>query len=165
MLFRSEKVILNTHAAQSADLVTQIAQAAGSQSVVVSMDVKRDFLGRHHVYTKGGKQRVSSNPIDYAKRMEQAGAGELMLTAIDREGTLSGYDLRLIETISQAVSIPLIANGGAGNLTHLREARLAGASAVAAGSMFVFHGKHRAVLITYPRYSELEALFSDSPPA
>lgn len=156
-----EKVILNTHAAQSPDLIAGIARAAGSQSVVVAIDVKRDFFGRQHVYTKGGTQRVSSDPVEYARRMEQAGAGELMLTAVDREGTRTGYDLPLIESVSRAVSIPLIANGGAGTLTHLRQAWHAGASAVAAGSMFVFHGKHDAVLITYPRYSELEELFTD----
>jgi cyclase len=92
--------------------------------------------------------------------MEQRGAGEILLTSIDRDGTQSGYDLELIRRVASAVSIPVIACGGAGALEHFREAVSEGASAVAAGSLFVFHGKHRAVLITYPDAAALSQLFA-----
>ncbi len=92
--------------------------------------------------------------------MESLGAGELIVQAVDREGSLSGYDLELIRSVAEAVSIPIIASGGAGSLRHFREAVDAGASAAAAGSYFVFHGRHRAVLITYPEYHELRETFA-----
>jgi cyclase len=91
--------------------------------------------------------------------MERLGAGEILLTAIDRDGTQSGYDLELIRLVADAVAVPVVAAGGAGSLQHFREAADAGASAVAAGSLFVFHGKYKAVLITYPEYRDLEKLF------
>jgi cyclase len=93
--------------------------------------------------------------------MEQRGAGEILLQSIDRDGTQTGYDLELVKRVAEAVSIPVVAAGGAGAMRHFREAVDAGASAAAAGSYFVFHGKHRAVLITYPEYHELRELFSD----
>ena len=91
--------------------------------------------------------------------MEQLGAGEILLNAIDRDGTREGYDLELVRRVSEAVSIPVVVAGGAGEVRHFREATEAGASALAAGSMFVFHGKHNAVLITYPEYEELDKVF------
>lgn len=155
-----EKVILNTSAFTDPDLVTSAAAAAGSSSVVVSVDVRRNWRGRYSVFTHSGKQDTKRDPVGYAREMEQRGAGEILLSSIDRDGTLGGYDLDLIESVCRSVSVPVIALGGAGSLEHFREAARRGASAVAAGSMFVFHGKHRAVLITYPNYDDLEALFS-----
>jgi cyclase len=91
--------------------------------------------------------------------MERLGAGEILLNAIDRDGTRDGYDLALVRQVSEAVSIPVVAAGGAGRLQDFRQAADAGASGLAAGSMFVFHGRHDAVLITYPDYEELRRLF------
>ena len=154
-----EKVVLNTIAATKPDLVTQSARLAGSSSVVVSIDVRRNWLGKYTVYVRGGQQALSIDPVAHARAMEAAGAGEILLNSIDRDGVMSGYDLELIRSVADAVTIPVVAAGGAGELRHFREAVDHGAAGIAAGSMFVFHGKHRAVLITYPSYNELEQLF------
>jgi imidazole glycerol-phosphate synthase subunit HisF len=154
-----EKVIINTAAADTPSLVSEAAALAGCSGVVVSMDVRRDWRGKYSVCIKSGERDLKRDPVSYAKEMERLGAGEILLNAIDRDGTMDGYDLELIRTVSEAVSVPVVASGGAGNLHHFLSAVKEGASAVAAGSMFVFHGKHRAVLITYPEYEELEKLF------
>lgn len=152
-----EKVIINTAAASDPQLISRIADTAGSQSVVASIDVKRSLLGRYSVRTRCGTDNVSDDVVAYAKQMEHAGAGELLITSIDRDGTMSGYDIQLASIIGKAVSIPVVINGGASSVQDMQDAVRAGASAVAAGSMFVFHGKHRAVLITYPDYPTLQA--------
>ncbi len=154
-----EKVVLNTSAADSPELIRSAADEAGSQSVVVSMDVKRKWNGRYTVMVESGAKDIKADPVEYAKRAEDAGAGEVYLNSIDRDGVMGGYDLKLIESVSSAVSVPVVAAGGAGVLSHFRDAVDSGATAVSAGSMFVFYGKHRAVLITYPEYRELVRLF------
>lgn len=154
-----EKVILNTVAADKPGLVSEAAALAGCSGVVVSMDVRRNWLGKYSVCVASGQRDLKRDPVAYAQEMEQLGAGEILLNAIDKDGTMEGYDLELVRRVSEAVSVPVVAVGGAGNLQHFREAVDEGASAVAAGSMFVFHGKHSAVLITYPEYEELERLF------
>ena len=155
-----EKVILNTVTAGSPRLVEQAAALAGSSSVVVSIDVRKSWSGKYSVYVRGGRQDLKRDPVTHAREMERAGAGEILLTSIDRDGLMSGYDLDLIRQVTQAVSVPVVAAGGAGELRHFREAVEQGAAAAAAGSMFVFIGKHRAVLITYPNYQQLEQLFA-----
>jgi len=154
-----EKAIINTAAIRDLDIVRQASTIAGSQSIVVAMDVRRSMMGKYQVCSQSGRHNTGLNPIDYASMVVDAGAGELIVTAIDREGTGRGYDIDLIGKVAKAVTIPVVASGGAGNLQHFRQAADAGASAVAAGSMFIFHGKHKAVLITYPDYQTLEALF------
>jgi cyclase len=154
-----EKVVLNSALADNPTLVTDVAQLAGSSSVMVSVDVKRNLFGRYSVCTRSGQRDLRRDPADYAREVERLGAGEILLTAVDRDGTQSGYDLELIRRVTDAVSIPVVAAGGAGCLQHLRDAVDQGASSVAAGSMFVFHGKHRAVLITYPEHQTLVRLF------
>lgn len=154
-----EKIILNTAAADNPGLVSQAAGLAGSSGVAVSIDVRRNWLGRYSVCVGSGARDLKREPAAYAREMEQLGAGEILLNAIDRDGTMQGYDLELVRSVCEAVSVPVVAAGGAGSLHHFREAAEAGASALAAGSMFVFHGKHNAVLITYPDYEELESLF------
>lgn len=156
-----EKVIINSHAAVEPALLSRIADSAGSQSVVASIDVKRNLFGKYTVWTHAGTAGTDNDPVQYAKRMEAAGAGEILLTSIDRDGCMGGYDLALIKAVSEAVSIPVVASGGAAVPNDFLEARNAGASAASAGSMFVFHGKHRAVLITYPPYTQLETLFAE----
>jgi len=150
-----EKIVLNTVAYTSPSLVSRAAEMAGSSGVVISMDVKRSLFGNYSVVTHCGIEDTRANPVEYAKRMETLGAGEILLNSINRDGTMEGYDLDLVEQVSNAVSIPVVAIGGAGELRHFDEAVHAGASAIGAGSMFVFHGKHRAVLITYPTYAEI----------
>jgi cyclase len=155
-----EKVIINTAIADRPELLTEAAGLGGSSGVVASMDIKRNWLGRYGVYVAGGRRDIGRDPVEYARELERLGAGELLLNSIDRDGVMQGYDLELIRRISGAVGIPVVAVGGAGRLADLPAAIQHGAAAVAAGSMFVFHGKHRAVLITYPGQEELERLFA-----
>jgi cyclase len=153
-----EKVAINTAAADHLELIRDASRLFGSQSIVVSMDVKKSRLGRYQVVVNRASRVVSHNIVEYARKARDLGAGEILLNAVDHDGTMQGFDLRLIQSIIDEIDIPVIALGGGGTNDHLREALGAGASAVAAGSMFVFHGKHRAVLITYPDPSELSTM-------
>jgi cyclase len=156
-----EKVSINTHAVEEPQFIRQAADIFGSQSIVVSIDVKKSLFGKYEVYTHGGRSNTKLDPVEHAVRMEKLGAGELFLNSIDRDGTQQGYDIDLIRKVAAAVRIPVIACGGAGTVAHFREAvKQGGASAVSAGSMFVFHGRHRAVLISYPGQDELQRAFA-----
>lgn len=150
-----EKVVLNTVAFEDPEFVRRAADAFGSSTVVVSVDVKRRLWGKAEVVTKGGAGRTGMDPVSYARRMETLGAGEIILGAVDRDGTRRGYDLPLIRDVASSLSVPLVVLGGAGSLEDLRDAVQAGASAAAAGSLFVFYGKHRAVLIQFPQDEQL----------
>lgn len=154
-----EKVVIGTAAATDADLVTEAAAIFGSQAVIVSVDVRH---GRHgyEVFVESGRRGLRSKPEEYARRAEGLGAGELLLNAIDRDGTMKGYDLDLIRRVSEAVTIPVIACGGAGERDDLPLPIRAGASAVAAGSLFVYRGRERGVLVNFPERPTLEALFT-----
>lgn len=155
-----EKVILNTSAFSNTQLVREGARYVGSQSIVVSMDVKKNVWGKYKVYVQCGTKNTNIDPVTFAQRMEQAGAGELLLNSIEKDGTFEGYNNELIELVSAAVNIPVVAIGGAATIDHFASAIRHGASAVAAGSMFVFQRPHRAVLISYPDQKELkEKLF------
>lgn len=146
-----EKVVINSQAAENPDLVSEAAADFGSQSVVISMDVKKNLWGGYEVLTHGGTRRTKCDPVSFARRMENLGAGEILLNSIDRDGTLTGYDQRLIRAVAESVEIPVIACGGARSVDDFVEAvKKSQASAVAAGAMFVFHGPHRAVLINTP---------------
>jgi imidazole glycerol-phosphate synthase subunit HisF len=156
----AEKIIINSAAIEQKDIISEASREFGSSTIVVSIDVKKDFFKRYKVYTRGGTKDTGLNPVDHAKKAEENGAGELLVNSIDRDGTMEGYDIELIRQIAGSVSVPVIACGGAGKITDFKQAVLeGGASAVAAGSFFVFHGKRRAVLITYPSYPEISALF------
>lgn len=154
-----EKVVLDTIVSINPDLIKQAADIAGSSSVVVCMDVKYKLFGKASVFNHAGTKDTKEDPVQFAKKMQDLGAGELIFNSIDRDGQQNGYDLNLIEKIAKSIDIPLVALGGASTLDDFRNAVDHGASAVAAGSMFVFHGKHKAVLITYPEYKKLESLF------
>jgi len=145
-----EKVVLNTAIHESPALVRAASNEFGAQAVVGSIDITRNWLRGEHVRTCSGRRPTKHKPEDWAKHCEEIGCGELLLTSIDRDGTMLGYDTDLIGRVAAVVTIPVIALGGAGSAEHLRAALAAGASAVAAGSMFVFHGPRRAVLINYP---------------
>jgi cyclase len=150
-----EKVSINTAAFENPRLIEDAARAFGSQSIVAGIDVKKSFLGKYVVVSHGGDKKQAVDVVTWAKSVERAGAGEILLNAVDRDGTQAGYDLELVRQVTTAVRIPVIACGGAGKVQHFADAIGTGASAVAAGSMFVFHGPHRAVLITYPERKEL----------
>lgn len=155
-----EKVVLSSAALANPALISQAANEFGAQSVVVSIDVALRGLchRRQVVHGRGGTQVTRLDPVEHARAMVAAGAGEIILTCIDRDGGMSGYDLALLRTVAASVAIPVVALGGAGCLQDLSNAAAAGAAGVAAGSMFVFHGPHRAVLITYPDRTSLEVL-------
>jgi cyclase len=135
----ADKVAINSAAAETPELIGEIAQRFGSQCVVVSIDARRDSRGAYEVFTRSGTRPTGLGPVELAERAERLGAGEILLTSIDRDGTMKGYDLELIELVSRAVTIPVIASGGAGCYQDMLEAiREGGASAVAAAAMFHF---------------------------
>ncbi len=155
-----EKVILNTSAFENESLIGEASRVYGSQSVVVSIDVKKDFFGNYHIYTANGKVKQKIELIQALKKFQELGAGEIMINSIDREGTMNGYDLKLVNDVCKNLKIPVVASGGAGKIEHFVEAINAGASGVAAGSMFVYQGVHRAVLISYIKSEELDNYFN-----
>lgn len=155
-----EKICLQTAVLDNLPFITSLAERFGSQSITVSIDLKKNWLGKtylHHAST--GKLLKEDSWLENLKKMVHAGAGEVLLNSVDKDGTMSGPALDLIQQASDAIDVPLVAVGGISNLEDIKAAVDAGASAVAAGSFFVFQGPHRAVLITYPKYHELEKLF------
>ena len=154
-----EKLVLNTAAITQPDLVGQMSSQFGSQAVVVSIDAKRSFLGNYDTYTHGGQRSTKRTPVACATAAAAQGCGEILINAIDQDGMMKGYDIKLIRSVVSATGVPTIACGGAGTLEDFRTAvHEGGAAAVAAGSLFVFHGKHRAVLINYPPPDTLAVL-------
>lgn len=155
-----EKVALGSAAALSGTLVTEAARRVGSQSVVVVLDVKKTgLLRRHEVCTHNGTRPTGMQPVAAARQAQAAGAGEIVLNSIDQDGTMAGYDLELASQVRDAVSLPLTVLGGAGSLDDVEDLiRRHGTIGAAAGSLFVFKGKYRAVLINYPGRAEKDAL-------
>jgi cyclase len=156
-----EKAIINSYSISNPSFIEEASSKYGSQSIVVSIDVKKGFFGKYEVYGNGGKTKAKLDPVHYARTMEEMGAGEIVINSIDNDGMMSGYDIELIKGVSSSVKVPVVASGGAGKIEDLAEAIYrGGASAVAAGSLFVFQGKHRAVLINYPTLQEIEEVFN-----
>ncbi|MBI4861544.1 MAG: imidazole glycerol phosphate synthase subunit HisF [Candidatus Riflebacteria bacterium] len=154
-----EKVAINTAALDDYALISSLASECGTQSVVGAMDVLTRGSG-YEVIRATGLEPAGIDPVCHAQRLEAAGAGEIFVNSVDRDGTMQGYDVELLKLVTSAVTVPVIACGGAGSLVHLKQAiDGAGVSAVAAGSLFVFKGKHRAVLINYPAVGDLRALW------
>jgi cyclase len=134
----ADKISINSAALKNPQLITEAAQKFGSQCVVVAIDAKLNSDGFYEVFTHGGKNSTGVNAIDWAKKTQSLGAGEILLTSMDRDGTKSGYDLNLIEKICSAVSIPVVASGGVGKIEHLVDGFRSGASAALAASIFHF---------------------------
>jgi len=156
-----EKVVLNTSAYKTPGLISDGAKWVGSQSIVISIDIKKNLWGKYKVFVQNGSKQIEQDVVTYARQVESAGAGEIFLNSIDRDGTFEGYDEELIQLVTDAVQIPVVAIGGAGQLEDFTTAVHKGASAVAAGSLFVFQRPHRAVLISYPSQKDLkEKLFT-----
>ena len=159
----ADRVTINAAAVEDPGLVSAAAARFGSQCIVVSLDVRRHPDGRYEVFTRRGRRPTGLDPVEQARRMQEAGAGEVLLTSIERDGTLQGYDLELTRRVSDALSIPVIACGGAGETRHFADAVCQGhASAVAAGAAFLFYGRRRAVLVHYPTDEELVASLGDA---
>lgn len=146
-----EKVVLNTSLVEKPELICEASKMAGAQSIVASIDVKKNILGQYYVVTRGGQEKTEFSPIAIAKKAEALGAGEIIINSVDCDGMMQGYDEKLVRSIVDSVNIPVVALGGAGNLEDISKVIYdAGAHAAAAGSMFVFFGKKRAVLINFP---------------
>lgn len=156
-----EKVILNTTALENFNLIQELVNNFGSQSVVFCLDVKKDFFGKYKVYAYSGSKKIKTLPIDIAKKMQNMGVGEVIVNSIDNDGVMKGYDLNIIQGVANALSVPVVACGGAGKLDDFIKAKEIGAHGCAAGSMFVYNGIHKAVLISYPKYEKLCELFKE----
>lgn len=152
----AERVSIATAAFEQADFVAEAARLFASSTIVVTIDYKRRWLRGLEVMIRGGRRPTGIDPVTAARRMEDAGAGELVLNSIDRDGTMAGYDLSTLQAVCEAVSIPVVACGGAGgHADFVAAVREGGAAAVAAGSMFVYHGPRKGILINYPTREEL----------
>ncbi len=156
----AEKVVINSHAAVDPDFIIKAADTFGSSTITVCIDVKKKLFGKEDIWTAGGTKSNGKSPEDFARLMEKNGAGEVVIQSIEQDGMMNGYDVELIKRVSEAVTIPVVALGGAGNTGDLAKAVKDGyASAVAAGSMFVYHGARRAVLVNYPSRDEIRKIF------
>ena len=152
-----EKIIINSAAFTNPGLITQLAEHFGNQAIVVSIDVKKNMFGKYQVYSNSGTKKQKVDPVIWAKELEQWGAGEILLTAIHQEGTWMGFDINIIDKISNAVNIPLIANGGASSIEDIGKAVKEGqASAVSLGSMVVYQNKGMGVLVNFPDTKKLK---------
>ncbi len=159
--FGVEKVAIASGAVENESIIKESASQVGRQSVVVVMDVrKKGVFGRHYeVFTHNGTKSTGLNPVDFARKAEDLGAGEIVINSIDRDGTMKGYDLELARQVRQAVALPMTVLGGAGSLEDIGTLiRTFGIIGAAAGSLFVFRGKYRAVLINYPSGAEKELI-------
>lgn len=154
-----EKVILNTGAFINPDLVKQASVIFGSSTIVVCIDYKKQFWRKNVVYIESGSRPIKYSPLEYAKKMEALGAGEIILNSIANDGMYNGYDIETLKLITDSINIPVVVSGGASKLEDFADAvNFGSASGVAAGSLFVFHGPHKAVLINYPEIRALEKI-------
>lgn len=152
----AEKVIINSAAALNPEFIKQASQTFGSSTIVVCIDVKKKRLSKSQTWIHNGKKPTGYSLVDYAKLMEEMGAGELIIQSIEQDGTMQGYDIENINKVSKTVKIPIVALGGAGNMEHLKKGYTEGnANGLAAGSMFVYQGSRRGILINYPPKAEL----------
>ncbi|QIL39207.1 imidazole glycerol phosphate synthase subunit HisF [Pedobacter sp. HDW13] len=158
-----EKIAISSAAVEDPTLVTKIAERVGNQSVVVVIDVKKKLLGGYEVYINNGKKATGKKPFELAKQVQANGAGEIVLNFIDNDGVMKGYDLNLAEKMRESITLPLTILGGAGSLDDIgaliHKFGIIGASA---GSLFVFKGVYKAVLINYPNPEEKDQLIKDN---
>ncbi len=156
-----EKVIINSECHNNPDLINQCSETFGASSVVASIDVKKNIFGNHQVFTDNGSNNTKIDPLTYAKKVEEMGAGEIFLCSIDKEGCRKGFDINLMELVSNEVKIPIIASGGARDLKDFSDLfRQTNVSAASGGELFIFYGVHRAVLINYPTYDLVKEIIS-----
>ena len=154
-----EKISINTAALESIDFVKKLSEVFGSQSIVISIDVRKNIFGNYKIFHRDKNLRNVFDIEEYIYILQDLGAGELLLTPINFDGMRNGYDLKMYENLCKNIEIPLILNGGLGCIEHIKEAYNRNFSAFAGSSMFVFHGIHQAVLITYPERKILEKVF------
>jgi imidazole glycerol-phosphate synthase subunit HisF len=159
----AEKVAISASAIENPNLVSDIAKAVGRQSVVVILDIKKKILGGYEVYTHNAKKGTGKSPIELAKQFEALGAGEIVLNSIDNDGVMKGYDVTIIDKIRDATSLPITILGGVGSLHDIENAiSRYGIIGVAAGSLFVFKGVYKAVLINYPNKEDKDKIIREN---
>ena len=156
----AEKVVINSYVFEDLDFILRASETFGSSTIIVSIDLRKNILGKYGVYTYSGSKRINIDPCEFVEVAESKGAGEILVTSINQDGTMLGYDIKLIKSISTSVNVPVIACGGAGTFQNLNEVvKKGGASAAAAGSLFVYHGDRKAFLINYPEKKEFNKIF------
>jgi imidazole glycerol-phosphate synthase subunit HisF len=154
-----EKISLSSQAVINPRLIKEAASIFGNQSVIVTIDIKKDFWGKKKVFINNGKKNTKLSPIDLVKQVERLGVGEIVINSCDNDGVMKGYDIELLKEIKSNAKVPIIALGGAGNLNHIKEVfESANVDAVACGSMFVYQGSLKGVLISYPSYQKIQTL-------
>ena len=151
---------MNNWAVNNPEIITEISNSFGSQSIVVAVDTKKNWLGKQKVYSLSGKKSTDLNLDEWIMEIEKRGAGEILINSIEMDGKMSGYNIELINRVSKSVNIPVIAGCGAGSVAHFKDAIKAGAEACAGGSVFVFHGPRRGVLINYPSKEEIKNIYN-----
>ncbi|HPP88019.1 MAG TPA: HisA/HisF-related TIM barrel protein [bacterium] len=155
----AEKVLINTAAIENPDIISKASVKFGTQSIVVGIDVKKNIFGKYLVYSHCGRKKTNLDPLKWAIEAELRGAGEILLTSINRDGSRKGYDLEIIKKISDAVNIPVVCCGGAGTYEDFILGIRSGAAAVAGGTIFVLYGEYRAMLIQYPNELEKNKIY------
>jgi cyclase len=156
-----EKIAISSIVLQDPKIVSSIADRVGSQSVVVVLDVKKKLFGGYEIYTHNGRRATGKNPIDFAIEMQKLGAGEIVINSIDQDGMMNGYDLELVNRVRKVIDIPMSVLGGAGSLSDISALiNQHGIIGACAGSLFVFKGIYKAVLINYPTWDEKEIIFN-----
>ncbi len=154
-----EKVVLNTELINNRQLLKDAVQIAGSQSIVACIDVRKSIFGVYEIFIKNGSEKAKIGLKEYLNFLAENGAGEIVIQSIDREGTGRGMDTSLIEMVAGSVDMPVIASGGAMDMEDIRKIfDYTDVAGVGASSMFLFHGKHKAVLITYPDRKVLDGI-------
>ena len=156
-----EKVVINSNSFNNLKLIEKISKYFGSQSIIGSVDIKKSFWGGQKIYSHHGRIKQKDNAVTWAKKLEDSGVGELLITSIDREGSWSGYDIDLIESINKVVQVPIIANGGCGSVQHIEEVvKKANVSACAVGSLVVYQKKGMGVLVSFPKSLKSKTLLT-----
>lgn len=158
-----EKIAISSAVLEDLSLIQRMGEKVGTQSVVVVLDVKKKLLGGYEVYTHNGKKKTGKNPVVFAAELEKLGVGEIVINSIDQDGLMKGYDLDLIEKIREVISIPMTVLGGAGTLADIGQLiKKFGIIGASAGSLFVFKGVYKAVLISYPTRAEKDVLIKNN---
>ncbi|MFY4768214.1 AglZ/HisF2 family acetamidino modification protein [Aliarcobacter butzleri] len=158
-----EKVSISSQAIINPNFIKEAARLFGNQSVIVTIDIKKDFWGNKKVFINNGKKNTKLNPIDFIKQVESLGAGEIVINSCDNDGIMKGYDIELLKEIKENTKVPIIALGGAGNLNHIKDVfENSKVDAVACGSMFVYQGPLKGVLISYPSYQKIQELLGNN---
>jgi len=152
-----EKVVVNTQGYRNPQFITQLSEHFGSQAIIGSIDIKKALFGGYQVFVNDGQEKTKLDPVEWAVKLESLGAGELLITSMDRDGTWEGFDIEIIKKIANTVNIPVIASGGAGSLQHIGDVVKKGnVSAVAVGSLVVYQKKGMGVLVNFPDKTQLE---------